>query len=503
MTGSFEKVLDLAERRGFFWQSAKDLYADSPAGFWVYGPLGTRMKNKIIELWRRAVLKEGALEIETPVMLPIKVFEASGHLEHFFDRLVECKRCHSRFRVDKLIEESTNTKENLEGMSDSQLAELLKNVKCPKCGSINWTDVKHFNLMFTFPVGADATAPNAALRPETTQGSVIEFKRAYTISRGRLPFILAQVGKVFRNEIAPRRALIRMREFQQLELHVFFDPEDVNSYREKLEGLYDYKLRFHTPKDRITGGITEMTVKEALESGYTVNPLITYWLVFYQRFFNEILGFPLERLRYRELLEGEKAHYALVHWDLEAYTEDLGWTELVNNAYRTDYDLSGHQRVSGVKLEVDSDGKKVLPHLYEPSVGVDRVVYHVLAYSYREDEERVWLSIPRKIAPIEVAVFPLLKKDDMVRKAKEVARNLMEEGFYVFYDDSGSIGRRYRRMDEVGTPACVTIDHETLVNDTVTLRDRDTMKQIRISLRDLPVKLRRFLDGENLESLEK
>jgi glycyl-tRNA synthetase len=208
-------------------------------------------------------------------------------------------------------------------------------------------------------------------------------------------------------------------------------------------------------------------------------------------------------LRYRELLEGEKAHYALVHWDLEAYTDDLGWTELVNNAYRTDYDLSGHQRISGVKLEVDSDEKKVLSHLYEPSIGVDRVVYHALAYFYREDEERVWLSIPRKIAPIEVAVFPLLKKDDMVRKARELARNLMEEGFHVFYDDSGSIGRRYRRMDEVGTPACVTIDHETLVNDTVTLRDRDTMKQIRISLRDLPLKLRRFLDGENLESLEK
>ncbi len=294
-----------------------------------------------------------------------------------------------------------------------------------------------------------------------------------------------------------------MREFQQLELHVFFDPDDLDSYREKLESLYDYKLRFYTPKDRITGGITEMTVKEALESGYTVNPLITYWLVFYQKFFNETLGFPLERLRYRELLEGEKAHYALVHWDLEAYTDDLGWTELVNNAYRTDYDLAGHQRVSGVKLEVDVGGKKVLPHLYEPSIGVDRVVYHVLAYSYREDGERIWLSIPRKIAPIDVAVFPLLKREDMVRKAKEVAENLIEDGFYVFYDDSGSIGRRYRRMDEVGTPACITIDHETLADDTVTLRDRDTMKQIRVNLKDLSTKLRRFLDGESLERLEK
>ncbi len=500
----FEKVTSLAERRGFFWQSARTLYSDAPAGYWVYGPLGTLLKRKITDIWRKEIVfKEGALEIETPLTLPIKVFKASGHLEHFFDKLTECRKCHTRFRVDKLIEEQCGVKENLEGMSDEDLMRILieKGVRCPRCRASNWTEIKHFNLMFTLQVGADAIEPNAALRPETTQGSVVEFRKTYMVSRGKLPFILAQVGRVFRNEISPRRALIRMREFQQLEIHIFFDPDNTSDYDRKLKPLLNYKLRFLRKEDRETGKISEITAREALESGYTVNSLITYWLVIYQKFFNEVIGIPAERLRYRELIEGEKAHYALVHWDLEVYTEDLGWVELVNNAYRTDHDLSGHQKVSGVDLSVDVGGRKLMPHLYEPSIGLDRVVYHVLALSYREDVKRVWLALPRHLAPIEVAVFPLLSKDELIFRAKQIRDLLKSEGFHVFYDEKGSIGRRYRRMDEVGTPACVTVDYQTLSDGTVTLRDRDTMNQVRLRLEELPRALRRFLSGASLEEL--
>jgi len=500
--GVYDKVIELSSRRGFFWSSSKEVYSNAPAGFYTYGPLGVRMKEKIIGLWRREILiKEGVNEIETPNVLPIEVFEASGHLEHFFDKLIECRRCHSKFRIDKLLEEALGIEENLEGLSDDQLLKMVleNNLRCPNCGAFEWGDPRNFNLMFTLAVGAEASKPNAALRPETTQGSVVEFRKTFTVMRGKLPFALGQVGRVFRNEISPRRALIRMREFQQLEVQIFFDPENPDEiYRERLEPFLDYKLRFLRREDRESGRIVEIPAREALMSGYTVNSLITYWLVVYQRFFNETLGFPLERLRYRELVEGEKAHYSLVHWDLEAYTEDLGWIELVNNAYRTDYDLSGHMRVSGIDLRItipESD-RKVLPHMYEPSIGIDRVILHELMLAYREDGDRVWLQLPRNIAPIEVGVFPLLKRDGLPERAREIYRDLINEGIIAFYDDSGTIGRRYRRMDEIGTPLCVTIDYQTLEDDTVTLRDRDTMMQVRVRREDLPMKIRKFLNSD-------
>ncbi|MEM3480102.1 MAG: glycine--tRNA ligase [Candidatus Korarchaeum sp.] len=508
MKGVYDKVVELASRRGFFWPSAKDVYADSPAGFYVYGPLGVRMKEKLISLWRREiVLREGVNEIETPNILPIKVFEASGHLEHFFDKLIECKRCHSKFRVDKLLEEVLGIEENLEGLPDSELLRMVldNGLRCPNCGSSDWGELKNFNLMFTLAVGAEAEEPNAALRPETTQGSVVEFRKTFMVSRGKLPFALGQVGRVFRNEISPRRALIRMREFQQLEVQIFFDPNDPDGvYAEKLKPYLDYKLRFLRREDRESGKISEISAGEALRSGYTINSLITYWLVLYQKFFNEVLGFSLERLRYRELIEGEKAHYSLVHWDLEVYSEDLGWIELVNNAYRTDYDLLGHMKVSGVDLRMtDPEGsRKFLPHMYEPSIGVDRVIFHEILLAYREDEGRVWLQLPRNLAPIEVGVFPLLKKDGLPERAREIYSDLINEGILAFYDDSGTIGRRYRRMDEVGTPLCVTIDYQTLEDDTVTLRDRDTMRQVRVGRKELVGKIKRFLNsGISIEEL--
>jgi len=497
----FQSVMEIAQRRGFFWPAARDLYSEAPAGFWIYGPLGVKIKNKIVQAWRNWILKpEKAYEIETPSLLPLTIFKASGHLEHFFDKLVECNQCHTRWRADELLEDRLNMR-GLEAASEQELKKLLieHEIRCPKCGAFNWSDVGRFNLMFLTAAGAEAGEPNMGLRPETTQGSAVEFRRCYMVMRGKLPFIIAQLGHVFRNEISPRRGLIRMREFQQLEVHVFFDPEDISPYDKKLEPHLDYKLRFLKLDDAETGKIGEIPAREALKSGYTINELITYWLVLYQRFFNEVLGFPLKKLRYRELGPDERAHYASAHWDLEVYSEEMGWVELVNNAYRTDYDLKGHSRESGVDLTVQTDGKKVLPHLYEPSIGLDRTIFFELLLSFRKGD-RVWMQLPRNIAPFDAAVFPLLSKEDLIKKAKEVEK-LLSKDFEVFYDDKGSIGRRYRRMDEVGTPACITIDYQTLEDETVTLRDRDTMQQIRVEIEDLPKNLREFLSGARLEEL--
>ena len=499
--GVFQKVMELAQRRGFFWPAARDLYSGAPAGFWVYGPLGTAMKRKIVSAWRRRIVRpEGVHEIETPLMLPLSIFKASGHLEHFFDKIVECNKCHLRWRADELLEETLNL-EGLEGAPEDELKRLLteNKIKCPKCGAFDWSDVKPFNLMFLGSAGAGSKEPNVGLRPETTQGSAVEFKRSFVTLRGRLPFLLGQLGHVFRNEISPRRALLRMREFQQLEVHVFFDPENTLLYEEKLRPHLDYKIRFLKQTDADTGKISEIEAREALSEGYTINELITYWLVLYQRFFNEDLGFPLEKMRYRELGLGERAHYASAHWDLEAYSEDLGWVELVNNAYRTDYDLKGHVEESGVSLSVRSEGGTVIPHLYEPSIGLDRVILFGLVFSYREGERR-WLELPRVLSPIDVGVFPLMRRDDLPEKSREISETLLAD-FDVFYDESGSIGRRYRRMDEVGTPACVTIDYRTLDDGTVTIRSRDTMAQVRVQENKLESALYEFLAGRRLEEL--
>lgn len=499
---AFQSVMEIAQRRGFFWPSARDVYSDAPAGFWIHGPLGVKIKRRIVELWRKWIVKpEGAYEFETPTMLPLSVFKASGHLEHFVDRLVKCTRCHSRWRAEALIEDALKLRE-LGRASDDELMEILtsKKVRCPVCGASDWSGMQHFNLMFLQSVGAGSKEHNMALRPETTQGSAVEFKRCFTAMRGKLPFVLAQLGRAYRNEISPRRALLRMREFQMLEVHVFFDPEDVSSYEEKLRGYSDYKLRFLKLADATSGTITEVSARDAVKSGYTINEVITYWLALYQRFFNEGLGFPLERIRYRELGPKERSHYAFAHWDLEAYSEDLGWVELVNNAYRTDYDLSGHARVSGTNLEVLSGDRKVIPHLYEPSIGIDRVMLFELLLSYRSDEERRWLRLPKTVSPLDVGIFPLVKRNDLPERARKVAKQLSDE-FETFYDESGSIGRRYRRMDEIGTPACVTIDYQTLDDGSVTVRDRDTMKQVRLRESGLVKALGSFLAGTELQEL--
>jgi len=495
-----DKVVDVAKRRGFFWPAA-EIYANSPAGFYNYGPLGVAMKHKLINVWREWFVKnEGAHEIETTDILPEIVWQASGHTEGFNDKQTECTKCKNRFRADHLIEDNTKLKEKLEGKSCEELTKIIRENKivCPKCGG-RLGDVRIFNLMFAVSVGAGGEI-KAYLKPETTQSSVLDFPQVYRTQRAKLPVKIAQIGRSFRNEISPRNIFIRMREFSMAELQIFFNPEKTDY--EDYKTIKKFKIRLLPAEMRKKENTKEIeiSVEEAMKKGWIPNELIAFYLAKVFRFFEEALCFNRKYLRFKELLPEEKAHYSKVHWDFEVYTEDFGWQECVNNAWRSDYDLSRHQQYSKQKLTVFEDEKHVLPNMYEPSFGLDRIILHMLIHAYREEKERVWLQLPKKFAPYDVAVFPLVGKDNLPEKAREIEK-MLGACFTVFYDDGDSIGRRYRRMDEIGCPLCITIDYDTLKDNTVTLRDRDSMKQVRVKLDKLLDVVWKFVrEGEKLEN---
>ncbi|MEM5802208.1 MAG: glycine--tRNA ligase [Candidatus Aenigmatarchaeota archaeon] len=489
-----EKILKIAKNRGFFWPAA-EIYG-GVAGFWNYGPLGVVMKNKLVNLWREWFVKqENAYEIETTDILPEIVWIASGHTEGFNDKQVECLKCHIRYRADHLIEDKLGKKEKLEGKSVEELTKIIheNKIKCPSCGG-KLSDVKIFNLMFNLNIGPSGEI-KAFLKPETTQSSVLDFLQVYRSQRGKLPLKIAQVGKSFRNEISPRNIFLRMREFSMAELQVFFNPEktEIENYNE----IKNFKIRILPLELREKGKEkeVEVTIDEALKKGWIPNKLIAYYLVKVFRFFEEALIFNRKFLRFKELSKEEKAHYSRVHWDFEIYTEEFGWQEVVNNSWRSDYDLSRHQEYSKTKLTVFEDGKHVLPHIYEPSFGLDRIILHILLHSFKESSDRTWFVFPKKLVPIQVAIFPLVKRDDLPKIAKNIEVELRKD-FETFYDEEDSIGRRYRRADEIGIPLAVTCDYQTLKDNTVTLRDVDTMKQIRIEIKNLFKTIKQFLNQE-------
>lgn len=473
-------LVAMASRRGFFWPSAE--IHGSVAGFWTVGPLGFRVKQRIISLWRKYFVDdEGAFEIETPDIMPESVFEASGHLEGFTDPLAQCNSCGRRFRADHLLEDCYKARgdpvEGLSGLGVEKLGELVEElgVCCPRCGG-SLGRVKRFVLMYDVDVGATGGV-RGYLRPETTQGSVVEMRRVYESMRAKLPLKIAQVGRSFRNEISPRNVLIRVREFTMAELQVFFDPE--KECVPEQEVLDRFKLRLVLDGEN---EVRDCSPLDAVRLGFVPNRLIAYYMAKMQWFFTSVLGFPVGRVRFRELGPEERAHYAKVHFDLEVFTQPYGWVECVNNAYRTDYDLRRHSEHTSSSLSVFEGGRHVVPHLYEPSMGIDRTMYCLMLDAYRVDEERRWLALKPWVAPYDVAVFPLVRRGGLVEKAREVSKVLRGGGLVVFYDEKGSIGRRYRRMDEVGTPFCVTVDHLSLEDGRVTVRDRESMEQVRVGV---------------------
>ena len=477
---TYDDVMKLALERGFYFPSS-EIYADAQAGFWEYGPSGVSLKNKFLELWRRELVRrDKMIEIDGSQIMSKSVFDASGHLANFADPIVRCKKCKSTHRADKIIVEVSQ----IEIPESADLDEfdktiVEKNIKCPKCNG-DFENAKKFNMMFEVGIGPEGES--AYLRPETCQSIFVDFPRIFKTMRGKLPLGIAQTGKSFRNEIAPRQSLLRLREFYQAEIEVFCNPAKLNDLG-KFSEIKDTKIRI-----QIDNEIKSMTCKEAVDSQIIPNEFVAYYLAILAEFY-EKTGINMEKSRFRKLGDKEKAFYAEVAFDFEVETA-VGWLELVACNYRADYDLNSHSDKSKEKFEVMDGDEKVLPHVFELSMGIDRSMYTILEHSLREDKEneRMVLSLKPYLSPIHVGVLSLVKKDGLAEKTDEVYLNIKRK-YDVFLDHSGAIGRRYRRLDEVGAPYAITIDHQTLDDDTVTIRMRDSMEQSRIKISELDEKL--------------
>ncbi|KXA89629.1 hypothetical protein AKJ57_05070 [candidate division MSBL1 archaeon SCGC-AAA259A05] len=493
-----EKVMEVAKRRGFIWPSFEPY--GGVAGFYDFGPLGALLKEKIIQKWRHYyVVKEGCLEIDSPTVFPEEVLEASGHVNHFTDVMIECKSCTAAYEVTDLVKEFTG--KDIEGQSREEMKKVIENskIRCPECGG-NLGKIYDFNTMFPTEIGPKGVR-QAYLRPETAQSIFVDFNRLQRIARRKLPFGVAQTGKGYRNEISPRKGIIRLREFTMAEAEIFFDPEDPSHPDFDQVKEENIKLWLAEDQENEVEKLTEVKAGEAVERGLVVNELLAYHLALAKKFVLD-LGIKEEKMRFREQVSGERAHYSEETWDLEVYSQKYDWVEVAGIAYRTDYDLSRHSEYSDSDMTVfyqekgEEEGKRVLPHVVEPSFGVDRPLYCVLEQSFVEEDDRSYLQLNKELSPIEVSVFPLISDDDLTERAVEVHEELKGEGIFAEYDDSGSIGRRYARADEVGTPYCVTIDHQTLEDSTVTIRDRDSTEQIRVKINELSEIIDRLLDGK-------
>lgn len=565
----YELVTELAKRRGFFW-SSYEIYG-GVSGFVTFGPLGTILKRKIEDKFREFFIRRlGLVEIESSVITPYKVFEASGHLKHFKEPLIECLKCKKRFRADHLLQEQAKLSDTeTEKMSLKELEKTIKEkrIRCPECNSQNFGKLKQFLTMFTTTIGPYTETVGYG-RPEAAQGIFVEFKRLYEYAREKLPLGVVQIGHALRNEISPRQGLIRLREFTIMDVEFFFDPEEPCSWTKMMENVTLRLIPAELKKKNIKKPV-EVTAREAVAKGYVKTEWQAFFMALAKLFLIE-LGVPADKQRFIEKLEWEKAHYSLQSFDQEIYMDRWGWTEVSGNAYRTDYDLTQHMKFSGVDMrvfkghkktiireaftikpvmaklgpafkkdaakvaklvaeanptevesafekkgffmlksfrilpeyvkissaKVEEKGKHFVPHVVEPSFGSDRLAYVTLEYAYQQKEDRVLLRLPREIAPIQVGLFPLVGKNGLPEKAREICQRLLDEGFSVEYDDSGSIGRRYARMDEVGTPLCVTVDYQTLQDETVTVRDRDSWKQVRTNAKQLSVQLRAYFNYE-------
>ena len=462
--GRKDETVELARRRGFIWQ-AFEIYGGA-AGFYDYGPLGALLKRRIEDKWRDFYRREGFYEIETTTIAPRAIFESSGHLTSFTDPTAVCNRCKSVFRVD----ENVNV-----------------NTKCPECGG-ELEPSGEFNLMFQTRIGVSKSERDEQalkksegyLRPETAQGIFINFQRLLKFNRDKLPFGIMQIGKAYRNEISPRKSLIRLREFTLAEVEVFVDAAEKDSHP-RFDEVKDRKLRI-VPRD---DEAEEKSVEEAVSHGIIANEYLGYHVARVAEFLERI-GIPQGRLQFRQHLRDEMAHYATDCWDAEFLSERYGWMEIVGIADRGDYDLSAHASSLNMDMRVRTESGKIMPHVIEPSFGIDRIIYALLESAFYEEqvgkEKRKVLRFKSEIAPLKAAVFPLLNRDELKSKASEVFQQLRDASFFVEYDNSGSIGKRYRRQDEIGTPYCITIDYETLEDGTVTVRERDTMKQVRVPI---------------------
>jgi len=431
-------------------------------------------------------LNDNFHEIETANIMPANVFKASGHLDHFIDPVVNCSKCEFTERADLLLEQKLGRRA-AELSPEELTAQIEKNkLPCPQCGG-KLQPVSVTNMMFPVKTGVGKTQ-QAYLRPETAQSPYVNFKLQYELLRNKLPLGLALVGRAYRNEISPRNLTLRQREFTQAELQIFFNPEKINEHPQ-FAAVKDYKLSLMQLKDR-EAGAKKITAQELVEKG--LPKFYVYHLVKIQQFYFDVLMIKEKKFRFYELNDKEKAFYNQYHFDIEIELREHGWTEMGGLHYRTDHDLKGHQIVSGQKMEVfdEQSGKKFIPHVLELSFGVDRNVYALLDLNYEEDANRgnVVLHLPKHFGSYDYAFLPLVKNNpELLAKAEAVYEEFRP--YSAYFDASGSVGRRYARADEMGVNFCVTIDFESLQDAALTIRDRESTKQIRVKIEDLKMKL--------------
>jgi len=468
---SVEDMAIFCKRKGFVYQSG-DIYGGF-AGFWDFGHLGVELKNNIkkewwkFHVWQRRDIKG----IDGSIITHPLVWKASGHIDSFSDIFVVCKKCKKPEKIDR---------------------KDLGKIKCPKCGGdFDEKTAKEFKLMFKTTVGEK---DEAYLRPETAQLIFTNFKFVYDNARMKLPFGIAQIGKAFRNEIAPRDFLFRCREFEQMEMEYFIEPESKCIYEIPETEILVYSAEAQIGNEEPK----KMKITDALKKGIIKKDWHAYWLATEFSWFVK-LGVNPNNFRIRQHRKDELAHYSSDCWDLE-YKFPFGWKELEGIADRSDYDLKQHEKFSKKDLTIfdENSKKKILPQVIcEPSLGVERafLVFMFDSYYYDDKRENILLKLNPKIAPIKAAIFPIIKREDFEKMSYEIFDNLKEE-WNVIYDESGSIGRRYARNDEIGTPFCITIDEESLKNKDITIRERDTKKQIRVKISEIKNILRKLINEE-------
>jgi len=482
---SIETFNSLLKRRGFIWGPSPEIYGGF-AGFYSYGPAGMALKNNILDIFRRECRYFGFGEVECPTIMPSIVWEASGHLERFIDPIMRCDKCNTLYRADKFLQDNL-PEHAIDGLSFKEMENLIKksNFFCPKCNT-PFKKIEEYNLMLKTSVGNNTIA---YLRPETATTTYLLFNRLDQDARRQYPIKIFQFGKAYRNEISPRQGVLRMRAFDQFELQMFISKElemefeDYKDIRGERLPLLDWKLQ---EKGIIKPKL--ITLDNAIKDGILKKPAYAYCLYLGYHLI-KILGFPETLIRFRQHSINERAHYADDAWDLEIKTRQFGWVEICGIHDRTDYDLRKHAEYSKQSFEVSmgSDPKiKEVPQVLEIAFGIDRIIYTLLETTFIIDKGRINLKINHHLAPNTVAVFPLVKNKEKIRNlALKVHRDLLENRINSFFDAAGSIGKRYRRQDELGTKWCITIDYESLENNTVTIRERDSMEQIRVNISDL------------------
>ena len=490
-----DELFALLRRRGVLWPSA-EIYGGAQ-GLYDYGPLGASLKRRIEEAWTAwfVGLSHDYYLIDPAEILPETVVRASGHLENFTDPEVTCETCHNAFRADSVLEKVRP--EGVDGLTPAEIGEIVRarGVKCPSCGATTLNVPQPFHLMFGLDFGVTGHE-RAYLRPETAQSSYLSFPRMWDVGRRALPLGVAIVGKAYRNEIAPRQVLFRMRTFAQAELQIFFDPE---SFPLPFDRVRDEKLPVVRAARRLAGSeAVELVSAGDLVSAGGLPEFYAFHLAHTYRFYRDVLGFPADRLRLLEKSDQERAFYNRIQFDVEADLESLGgFKELAAVHYRGDYDLGRHGQGSGRDLSVTlTGGRSVLPHVLELTFGVDRNLWALADVHLGKDGERTVWRLPTYLAPVPVGVFPLIAKEHAAF-ALRLSDDLSAAGIPNQYDDAGTIGKRYARMDEAGTPFCVTVDGETVTDGprqgTVTVRTRDSKAQERVPATDLATRLAPFL----------